>query len=653
MDPGGAGLPPIGAFNDYAKVGAWNDCVYQSANEFDQAQPNPTGDYIGAALVSLSRADLYAGAPLTWAIVYLPNTVPNNIFTALPSHNLGSGVNAPAPGTPNYFVNEEAVAGFNWIVRKFTAGPNCGAGGSVSAPVSVSQAAYNFNVGDDVPQPNTTNKLDALIDRLMQKNIYRKVNGVESLWVTHTVGDSPLTRTGMQWAQINVTGGTIATTPVQEGIHMPDAVWRWMGSLAVDGQGNMALGYSTSGPSAPDFPSIKYAGRLAGDPLNTLPQTETTLIAGAGSQVNNCGGAPCHRWGDYSSMSVDPSDDCTFWYTNQYYSSQTTGNTGNWQTRIGSFRFPSCTAPLSGSTRTFVSVDGLDANPCSATSPCRTLSHAISLTTPGGEIQVLDSGGYGGLTIDRPITIAASEGVYAGVTVSSGDGITVNPGPSGPVILRGLTINSTGGNRGIVQQSGTALHVEDCVISNFGVDGIHAMPATTSSLYLRNSELRGNQVGVSVGTTVSGSYTVQIDRSTFAKNAQAGLDIATTGRGASGAIRNTVFTGNGYGVIMRPLAGTTAKLELRKTTFDTNTVTGLFVGSAGSTTMANVASSTFSSNAGGIGAAGGGTIHVADSTIIRNTTGLSPGAGSIVSFGNNRLLQNTANGSFSSTISPQ
>src|SRR6266542_3127461 len=208
LEPGGAGLPPVGAFNDYAKLGVWHDCLYLAANEFDESGSPPTENFLGVAFASFSRADMYRGAPL-----------------------------------------------------------------------GVSQTAYNYNVLEDIPQPNTTNTLDSLVDRLMQKVIYRKVNNVESVWVTHTVGDGdpmtgvpPLTKTGMQWAQINVTGGTVATTPVQQGIHWPDALWRFMGSVAVDGQGNMALGYSTSGPNAPDFPSIKYAGRLATDPLNTLPQ---------------------------------------------------------------------------------------------------------------------------------------------------------------------------------------------------------------------------------------------------------------------------------------------------------------------------------------------------------------------------------------------
>jgi hypothetical protein len=181
----------------------------------------------------------------------------------------------------------------------------------------------------------------------MQKVQYRKVGANESLWVVHNVQTAGGIVTP-QWAQINVTGGTIATTPVQQQIYAPDTtLFRWMGSLAVDSQGNMALGYSTSNGTSPNFPSIVYSGRLASDPLNTLPQTEVTLAAGAGSQTNNCGGAACNRWGDYTSMSVDPADDCTFWYTNQYYSSQANGTGGNWQTRIGSFKYASCAAAAS------------------------------------------------------------------------------------------------------------------------------------------------------------------------------------------------------------------------------------------------------------------------------------------------------------------
>jgi hypothetical protein len=346
MDPGGAGQPPVGALNDYGKFGLWHDCLYMGANEFN-ITTNPE-TYLGVAFASFSRSDLYSGAALTWSLGFLGTAT--NPFTLIPSHNQGRGVDAAQPGTPNYFVSESQTA-FAFEVRKFTAGTNCGGGGTLSALTNVSQTSYTYTsatMGSVVPQPNTTNKLDNLGDRIMQKVQYRKIGGAESLWVTHNVGTAT-GPTAMQWAQINVAGGTIVTTPMQQQIYAPDTtLWRWMGSLAVDNQGNMALGYSTSNGTSPNFPSIAYSGRLASDPLNTLPQTEVQLFVGAGSQTNNCGGAICDRWGDYTAMSVDPADGCTFWYTNQYYSSQANGTSGNWQTRIGSFKFPSCVpVPLS------------------------------------------------------------------------------------------------------------------------------------------------------------------------------------------------------------------------------------------------------------------------------------------------------------------
>ncbi len=332
MDPGGAGLPPVNTLNDYGKFGLWNDCLYFSANGFVMSAG--TWTFNGAEYGSFSRSDLYSGAALTWALGFIANT--SDPFTMIPSNLRATRTNQlPPAGTPNYFVSESQLA-YAFEVRKFTPGANCGGGGALGAATNVSQADYLVPSSPYVPQPGPTHLLDPLSDRLMQKVQYRNIGGTESLWVTHNVVPINFTNMAMQWAQIDVTGGTIAAAPVQQGIHAPDStLHRWMGSLAVDSQGNMALGYSTSNGQAPNYPSIAYAGRLAGDPLNTLPQTETTLIAGTGSQTT------IHRWGDYSSMSVDPVDDCTFWYTNEYYTSTGT----NWQTRIGSFKFPNCAVP--------------------------------------------------------------------------------------------------------------------------------------------------------------------------------------------------------------------------------------------------------------------------------------------------------------------
>ncbi|HEX8917553.1 MAG TPA: hypothetical protein VF898_03545 [Chloroflexota bacterium] len=342
-DTGAAGQPPVGTLNDYPKFGIWTDCLYYSANGFDAL-----GNYAGGEYGSFSRSSLYAGSTLSGSIGFTAST--SDYFTMIPANLSAPGTDGlPPGGTPEYFV-QESLAGFAFLVRTFTPGTNCGGGGTLSAAISVSQASYTYpgtNTGDNiVPQPSpatSNNTLDTLGDRIMQKVQYRRVGSTESLWVTHTFRSSKSGPTGSQWAQIDVSSGAISTTPVQQQLYNPgDGKYRWASSIAVDKDGNAALGYSTSGSSSPSFPSIAYAGRLVGDPLNTLPQSETQLVAGGGSQVNNCGGAVCHRWGDYSSMSVDPVDGCTFWYTNEYYVSQTGGNSGAWDTRIGSFSFPSC-----------------------------------------------------------------------------------------------------------------------------------------------------------------------------------------------------------------------------------------------------------------------------------------------------------------------
>lgn len=178
----------------------------------------------------------------------------------------------------------------------------------------------------------------------MNRPFYRKVGNAESIWVTNSTRN-PAQVFRVHWSQLDVSGGTLPSSLTQDAFHGDTAssgLHRWMGSIAADNQGNMAVGYSTSNAISPNFPSLKYAGRLASDTVNTLPQTETTLVAGTGSQMS------LERWGDYASMSVDPVDDCTFWFASQYYI--TTGT--NWNTRIGSFKYPTCTAPTSGANLT-------------------------------------------------------------------------------------------------------------------------------------------------------------------------------------------------------------------------------------------------------------------------------------------------------------
>src|SRR5437867_8782235 len=159
---------------------------------------------------------------------------------------------------------------------------------------------------------------------------YRNFGKYESVVTNQSVEALPAVA-GIRWYEIRRVDGQYSV--FQQGTYAPnDGVHRWMGSIAMDRDGNAALGYSVSNATTV-FPGIRYTGRLQGDPLGQLPLGEAVLINGSGSQTGSA------RWGDYTSMNVDPADDCTVWYVNEYY--QTT-SAGGWQTRIGNFKLPGC-----------------------------------------------------------------------------------------------------------------------------------------------------------------------------------------------------------------------------------------------------------------------------------------------------------------------
>src|ERR1700736_3868792 len=293
---------------DYPKMGIWPDGLYMTANMFaclDSSCNSAT--YQGARAIALNISDLVSGATLRSVVADLSSSR----FTLLPSNYRGT---PPPAGRENLMVAESGST-YAWEVYKFHVDYAVPSNSTLTGPVNVSQTPYT---GAADPVTSSGNNIDTLADRAMMQNQYRNIGGVESLWVNHTIGTpSASTPTGIQWAQINVTGGNIATTPVQEQIYNNglDGLNRFMGSLAVDRVGNMALGYTAESVSV--SPDIRYAGRLSTDPVNTLPQTEVTMLPSVtrSVQTGNCGSSACTRWGDYSAMSVDPTDDCTFWYT--------------------------------------------------------------------------------------------------------------------------------------------------------------------------------------------------------------------------------------------------------------------------------------------------------------------------------------------------
>jgi len=268
---------------------------------------------------------------------------------------------APSAGTPEYFmaVNSSAVAGtvetqvFTWrfdvdFVTPGNSTFGIGASHTPNGTTTVNGFVDAFTTTTLlVPQTGTIRLLDTLGDKLMTPLVYQNLLGTESLWASQTInnnqnGTGP---TAIRWYQFNVTGGIIPAVPLQQQTfnNGADGLWRWMPSIGVDGQGNMSIGYTAS--SSTTNPAINYAGRLVTDPLNSLAQGEALLIQGAGHQTSATG-----RWGDYSALAIDPSDGCTFWHTNEYFSAT---SSAGWNTRIGSFKFPLCSVPTDAKVKTF------------------------------------------------------------------------------------------------------------------------------------------------------------------------------------------------------------------------------------------------------------------------------------------------------------
>ena len=196
------------------------------------------------------------------------------------------------------------------------------------------------NGRDCLPQPGITNPaqyLDFLSrQRPTWRLAYRNFKDHESLVTNEQVEALPGVA-GVRWYEIrrNAVG---AYSIYQQGTYAPnDGVHRWMGSVAQDKQGNIVLGYSVvNGTNV--FPGIRYTGRLAGDPLGQMTLGEGTVINGSGVQRTTNS-----RWGDYTSMNIDPVDDCTFWYVNEYYTlAGQNSSTAGWQTRIASIKLPTC-----------------------------------------------------------------------------------------------------------------------------------------------------------------------------------------------------------------------------------------------------------------------------------------------------------------------
>jgi hypothetical protein len=305
-------------FPDYPKYGIWPDAYYNSVNIF-----SPHG-FSGAEACAFDRNAMLKGKAAS-AICFQQ---PANVSSLLPADLDGSML--PPTGSPGYFVGLADSTDLNFF--RFHVDFGNPSNSTFAGPIMIPVAAYSEICARStsvacIPEPPPGERVDALSDRVMFRLAYRNFGDHESLVVNHTVQGGPLA--GVRWYEIRNPSAPFVYQ--QSTLVNPDVDY-WLGSIAMDGIGDTALGFSVSSQNV--FPTVYVAGRTATSPAGAM-FGPLVLVNGTGVQLNSY-----HRWGDYSSMSIDPIDDCTFWYTQEYYAA--TGSF-NWTTRIGSFRFDGCT----------------------------------------------------------------------------------------------------------------------------------------------------------------------------------------------------------------------------------------------------------------------------------------------------------------------
>ncbi len=301
------------AFNDYPKFSVWNDAYYATWNMF--------GSYTRAGVGAFERELMLDGDPNARMVYY---DRPASNFAVMPADYDGT---IPPAGTPCPFIHMRTWSDHKIEIYEFDVDWNNTSSSSFTLATTLTPATYSANV-NGVPQPGTSQLLDDLAMMIMYRLQYRYFDTHESMVVNHTVSNGG--RAAPRWYEFRkISGGSWSIH--QQGTYAPDNEERWMGSIAMNGNGDIAIGYSISSSST--YPSIGYTGRRAGDPLGDMTIDEVVVKDGLSSQSN------IERWGDYSCLSVDPSDDTTFWFTTEYRKSS------GWGTHISKFNLGPISQP--------------------------------------------------------------------------------------------------------------------------------------------------------------------------------------------------------------------------------------------------------------------------------------------------------------------
>jgi hypothetical protein len=446
-------------FPDYPKLGVWPDGYYMSFNIFSNGF-----FFSGPRACAVDRAAVVANAPPTMICYQLSSS----IGSLLPSDL--DGATLPPAGSPNYFVSFATNSLQLFKFKPNFASPNSS---TFTGPVTLSVAAFTpaCNGGACIPQPGTTQKLDSLADRLMYRLAYRNFSDHQSLVVNQSI-QTATAASAIRWYELRISNQTPSV--FQTGTYAPDTLARWLGSIAMDQNGNILVGYSTSGTSSPYYPGIRVAGRAPADQAGSL-QPETTLVFGNGSQTGGL-----NRWGDYSSMAIDPMDDCTFWFTTEYLKAS---GSFNWSTRIAQIKFADCGSP--------------------------TPTHDVAVTSITAPASV-DSGA----SADISVTVAnlgtsnESSVSLVGTTDAGGGSLSCATGfslASGTSVTQTCSWNTSGATIASHMLTATASVGSDADTSNNGKSTHSEVTAPAAGVVVTSIDPATMASGTSVNVTIKGS----------------------------------------------------------------------------------------------------------------------------------------------------
>ncbi len=542
---------PGGYFPDYPKLGVWPDGYYVSYNSF---QGN---SFVGAAACAMDRTKMLQGQAATMQCFQRGYGDASLLPSDLDGDSGAAGTTGPPPaGAPNYFLELGSYSSLD--LYKFHVDWTNSANSTFQGPTSISVPSYGLACGGGncIPQSGSSSELlDSLGDRLMYRVAYRNLNGVGTLVATHSV-DTGSSNTGVRWYEIQGLTGT--PTAVQKSTFAPDSNYRWMGSIGMDKFGDMALGYSVSGSTM--HPGIRYTGRLPGDTANTM-ESEDSIVEGGGSQSNTS-----HRWGDYSAMSVDPVDDCTFYFTSEYLLSS---GSFNWSTRVGSFGFTasncgSASYSVSASPTIQAAGQGSNASYTLSLSPLNGYSGTVALTAvglPTGASPSFNNGSIAGTGGSSTLTVTTDSSVSAGtytfnvqgsdstvlsltplvlvVTPPATPDFSISASPSSSAVDQGQSANYTVTVSSLNSFSGTVNLSADVLPSG-------PTPSIPPSVSVTSTTPGTATLTVSTSsTTTTGAYTVTITGSSGSLNhqTQVTLQVNTapvTGSFTLGAVSSTI-----------------------------------------------------------------------------------------------------------------